>query len=137
KRAGDDEYLNRPRFLAISEFGPRSIIYHEGSRYIVNRVILPVEEGIGGAERGLATGQAKLCPRCGYLHPVVEGVENYDQCEQCKAYLNTALQPLMRMQNVTTKRRDRINSDEEERTRMGYELRTGVRFGVKDHVAQT
>jgi very-short-patch-repair endonuclease len=32
------------------------------------------------------------------------------------------------MQNVSTKRRDRINSDEEERTRMGYELRTGVRF---------
>lgn len=137
KRAGDDEYLNRPRFLAISEFGPRSIIYHEGSRYIVNRVILPVEEGGEGAERGLATGQAKLCPRCGYLHPVVEGVENYDRCEQCKAPLDNALQPLMRMQNVTTKRRDRINSDEEERTRMGYELRTGVRFGLTDHVAQT
>ncbi|MCC6457080.1 MAG: DEAD/DEAH box helicase [Caldilineaceae bacterium] len=133
KRAGDDEYLNRPRFLAISEFGPRSIIYHEGSRYIVNRVILPVDEG---ADRGPATGQAKLCPRCGYLHPIIEGESNPDRCEQCNAYLDGALQPLMRMQNVTTKRRDRINSDEEERTRMGYELRTGVRFGLKDHVAQ-
>src|SRR5262249_229817 len=39
---GMDEFLSRPRFLAISEFGPRSIIYHEGSRYIVNKVILPV-----------------------------------------------------------------------------------------------
>jgi very-short-patch-repair endonuclease len=32
------------------------------------------------------------------------------------------------MQNVATKRRDRINSDEEERIRMGFEIKTGVRF---------
>ena len=44
---GRDEFLSRPRFLAISEFGPRSIIYHEGSRYIVNKVILPVADGDG------------------------------------------------------------------------------------------
>ena len=40
---GKDEFLQRPRFLAISEFGPRSIVYHEGSRYLINRVFLPVE----------------------------------------------------------------------------------------------
>src|SRR5438094_10620244 len=40
--AGKDEFLSRPRFLAISEFGPRSIIYHEGSRYLINKVLLPV-----------------------------------------------------------------------------------------------
>ena len=33
-----------------------------------------------------------------------------------------------RLQNVATKRRDRITSDEEERQRQGYEIRTGVRF---------
>ena len=38
-----DEYLSRPRFLAISEFGPRAIVYHEGSRYLINRVILSGE----------------------------------------------------------------------------------------------
>jgi hypothetical protein len=32
------------------------------------------------------------------------------------------------LQNVTTKRTDRINSDEEERLRLGFELKTGVRF---------
>jgi very-short-patch-repair endonuclease len=35
---------------------------------------------------------------------------------------------LFRLQNVSTRRRDRISSDEEERTRQGYELRTAIRF---------
>ena len=43
QKQGMDEFLTRPRFLAISEFGPRSILYHEGSRYVINKVILPVE----------------------------------------------------------------------------------------------
>ena len=38
------------------------------------------------------------------------------------------MRQLFRLQNVSTVRRDRINSDEEERQRLGYELRTGVRF---------
>jgi very-short-patch-repair endonuclease len=35
---------------------------------------------------------------------------------------------LLRLQNVATKRRDKINCDEEERLRLGYEIRTGVRL---------
>jgi len=42
-----DEFISRPRFLAITEFGPRSIVYHEGSRYIINRVLMPPREGSG------------------------------------------------------------------------------------------
>jgi very-short-patch-repair endonuclease len=129
-----DEYLSRPRFLAISEFGPRSIIYHEGSRYLVNRVILPVE---AQGERGLITLQAKLCPHCGHLHPIVEGDYNPDRCEQCDQLLIHPLTSLMRMQNVSTKRRDRINSDEEERMRLGYEVVTSVRFKRGDHATAT
>lgn len=120
-----DEFLSRPRFLAISEFGPRSIIYHEGSRYIISQVILPV------GEEGPLTSQAKQCQNCGYLHPIREG-EGPDMCERCKSPLDPPLRKLLRMQNVVAKRRDRINSDEEERFRLGYELRTGVRFPERD-----
>ena len=51
----NDAFLSRPRFLAISEFGPRAIIYHEGSRYQINKVILPM--------RGLALGESRLDTR--------------------------------------------------------------------------
>ncbi len=117
-----DEFLSRPRFLAISEFGPRAIVYHEGSRYTINRVILPPT-----TEDDPLTRRAKRCERCGYLHPITAG-DGLDLCQRCGAPLETTLRNLFRLQNVATKRRDKINSDEEERMRIGYEIITGVRF---------
>jgi len=135
RRSDQDEYLSRPRFLAISEYGPRSIIYHEGSRYVINRVILPVGEN--GADSGegnlLQTSSIKICPECGYLHILTENSVGLEQCEFCQTNLTWAMNRLFRMQNVSTRRRDRINSDEEERVRMGYEIQTSVRFEERDH----
>lgn len=121
----DEEYLSRPRFLAISEFGPRSIIYHEGSRYRIHKVIMPA--GTVVDEEVVLTRSAKLCPDCSYLHPV-DGGNNPDVCDRCGEPLAETLDTLFRMQNVATQRRDRISSDEEERLRQGYEIVTGVRF---------
>lgn len=70
---------------------------------------------------------------CGHLHPIQEGVYNPDRCEHCNQLLEAPLGALMRMQNVATRRRDRINSDEEERMRMGYDLRTVVRLARDGH----
>jgi very-short-patch-repair endonuclease len=122
-RGDRDEFLSRPRFLAISEFGPRAIIYHEGSRYIINKVILPV----GEEERELATRWVKRCEHCGYFHPARES-EGPDLCERCGNLLGPPLRQLLRLQNVSTRRRDKINSDEEERLRQGYEIISTVRF---------
>lgn len=120
---GQDEFLSRPRFLAISEFGPRSIIYHEGSRYIVNKVILPLAEG----DEPLTTA-AKQCVDCGYMHELSTGEAGPGRCENCESARLSRVDSLLRLQNVSTKRRDRINSDEEDRLKMGYEIRTGLRF---------
>ncbi|MEW4565781.1 DEAD/DEAH box helicase [Bremerella sp. JC770] len=128
---GQDEFLSRPRFLAISEFGPRSIIYHEGSRYIVNKVILPVSEGDAPL-----TSAAKQCEDCGYIHELDGGQAGPDRCENCDSYRLSKINSLLRLQNVATKRRDRISSDEEERLRMGYDLRTGLRFKEVGGLAQ-
>jgi len=122
-----DNFLSRPRFLAISEFGPRAIIYHEGSRYLINQVIMPVTDD----EDGPLTTQIKQCGSCGYIHPIKSGTD-YDLCQRCASPLDSPLQPLLRLQNVVTRRRDRINADEEERLRLGYEIRTGVRFSERD-----
>jgi len=124
-RTEEGEYLSRPRFLAVSEFGPRSIVYHEGSKYSINRVIMQVTREEESSE--LTTERIKVCPNCGYLHPVQEG-DGLDKCERCGNMLAGSIRSLFRMQNVSTKRRERINSDEEERLRFGYEIKTAIRF---------
>ena len=122
KGKGDrKEYLSRSRFVAISEFGPRSIIYHEGSQYRINKVIMPVGDDV-------LTTSIKLCPTCGYLHPVNATGAGVDRCELCDSELGDPMERLFRLQNVATRRVDRITSDEEERQRMGYEIKTAVRF---------
>lgn len=133
---GSDEFLSRPRFLAISEFGPRNFIYHEGSRYQINRVILPVPEVGADEDDAMLTRSAKVCEACGYLHPLDKN-HKADECESCGVHLGQSLNDLFRLQNVVTKRRDRISSDEEERQRQGYELRTGIRFSDAGPVTAT
>lgn len=120
-----DDYLSRPRFLAISEFGPRSILYHEGSRYLINRVLLPATRT---DDNRLVLRSAKRCLHCAYLHEVDGTGVGIDTCRRCGFDLDAAIGSLFRLSNVATKRRDRINSDEEERQRLGFEVRSAVAF---------
>ena len=131
-RGEDGEFLSRPRFLAISEFGPRSLVYHEGARYEINRVILPASERTSDEGEPILTTQVKQCDACGYLHPEVQG-QPLDRCEQCGAPLPVPTKGLFRLHNVATRRRDRINSDEEERQRQGFEVVSGFRFATRNN----
>jgi hypothetical protein len=61
--------IQRPRFVGISEFGPNSLVYHEGRGHRVRRVIL--KSGDQRADTGeLATTSFYVCEECGAAHTI-------------------------------------------------------------------
>lgn len=126
---GRESFLSRPRFLALGEFGPYSIIYHEGSQYRVTKALLTItgEDQVSGGAR-LPTDVARLCPSCGYGH--FRSQRDADRCISCGASLASAqeVKNLYRIENVSTKRAERITANEEERVRQGYEMQTTLQF---------
>ena len=128
------DLLQRPRFLAISEFGPRNIIYHEGSQYLVNRAQLAAGDLDAASDGASVIKRAvKQCNDCGYMHPITNG-GGPDMCELCAAQLPAAQRNMFLMGNASTARRYRITSDEEQRQRQGYDIVSGVRFSERGGV---
>ena len=113
-------FIDRPRFLGLSEFGPGNQVYHEGRKHRIHSAVLPP----AGIEARLT--RARLCKVCGYAHDGTAA--DLDLCEHCGTRLEADTsdfpqrllsQPMMRARVV-----ERISSEEEERVRSGYSITT-------------
>lgn len=123
------EYIARPRFLALREFAPGNILYHEGTKWEVSSFQAPP----GGLdERRL---QRRLCNTCGAFCDSA-----LDLCPSCGTRFdgeNSLIASILDMPNVRTRRRERITSEEEERRRRGYELTLHFQLTPPDGTART
>lgn len=121
-------FLQRARFLAISEFGPRSLIYHEGRAYRVHKANLP-PGSVSADGKSLATGQIFICASCGASHD-----EERERCHACNAPLAGCLpiKKTLRIDNVETLPTERITANDEERVRQGFEIQTVFSWPHRD-----
>lgn len=127
ERERDQSYVQRPRFLALSEFGPQSLLYHEGRTYRVVKVRLGGrQEGTSPEVGQLPVQHLRICSNCGGGHLD----KHRNDCHACGEALGGALQvnDLFRIEHVDTRQAMRISADDEERQRQGFELLTTFRW---------
>lgn len=116
--------LQRPRFLAIAEFGPNALVYHEGKAYRCHRAKIPA--GSLGEDQQLTTQTFNCCPSCGAAH--VE--KTRELCVVCGSALTSEgeVQRLFRVENVDATPSARITANDEDRQRRGFDIRTVFRW---------
>lgn len=135
-RSGKDDsgsMVSRPRFLALSEFGPRSLIYHEGRMYRVTRAKLNITAADHvSSDARLSTINAMVCTVCGYGHlgRPEDPEPKTHLCDQCGSEFTTdsRINELYRIETVETRPVERISVNDEDRQRQGFDIVTTYRF---------
>ncbi|MFA5468035.1 MAG: DEAD/DEAH box helicase [Sphaerochaetaceae bacterium] len=132
----DATSLSRSRFLALSEFGPRSLIYHQGKVFRVVKAKLNASSAYAMADGStqLSTSDLIICDQCGYGIIEMGYSGAIERCPSCDALVTESMRinSLYRIETVETRLVERISMNDEERRRVGYDLQTSYRFSGKD-----
>ncbi len=113
------EFVSRPRTLALREFGPRNLIYYNGSKFRVSQLIVQdaqaslTEAKISTKAGYFLTGEQKDLEICPF-----SGVNLGDNAN--KQYIHD----LLEMSESRAEEVDRISCEEEERISSGYDIST-------------
>ena len=128
---GRQTYLQRPRFLALAEFGPRSLVYHEGRAYRVVRALLALgHRDSATPDARLPTRAVRICASCGAGH----FGDDRSMCHACGQSLGNAevVGNTYRIENVATYPAEHITANDEERQRQGFDLQTTFEWAIRD-----
>ena len=128
---GRQTYLQRPRFLALAEFGPRSLVYHEGRAHRVVRALLSLgHRDSATPDAQLPTKPVRICANCGAGH----FGDDLSMCHSCETSLGDAevVGNTYRIENVATQPAEQITANDEERQRQGFELQTTFEWAIRD-----
>ena len=111
------EYISRPRSVALREFGPLNVIYHNGRKYRVSQLV------IQDAESSLT--DAKISKRAGYF--LTGDQSDLEICPFSDLDLSDNankehLHDLLEMAESRGEETARITCEEEERISRGYQI---------------
>ncbi len=124
RSAEKGEFISRPRFIALQEFGPLNLIYHNGSKFRVNRMRLDESEA---RLRSLS-----VCAESGYVFLDQEGdLVNHDPITRnpLKGGKDVKVLPnVLELKESEAIPVERISSEEEERTKVGYRIEQFISF---------
>jgi len=113
------EYISRPRFIALREFGPSNIIYHKGCKYKIQQLeAMDIENQLK---------KAKVSKNSGYI--LMDSEYNSNNCPFTGVSLTEGSSievyvDLLAMAETRTLESDRISREEEERISRGYDIKT-------------
>ena len=117
--ASAGEFISRPRAVALREFGPLNVIYHNGRKFRVDQLV------VQDAEEALI--EAKISRKAGYF--LKDDQKDLEICPFTGLNLGDAankvfLTDLMEMSESRATEVERISCEEEERVSKGFEVET-------------
>ena len=116
----DGEFISRPRFVALREFGPRNIVYHNGNKFRIDQL------QISNLEQSLQS--ARVSRAAGYFLTGAELTRNV--CPFSNTPLDNASskeefgEVLVEMTETRSEEIERISCEEEERRSEGFQIET-------------